>query len=275
MEDLRPPEPREQLDVELDDGATTVELSGKDGYIHAPSLHHAATAAVLRSGFLGNPDEQSYAVNLTSRRTRIARWLLDGVRQGQNLGSLLGYRFERALHDAELDHLVERFRRQFPLPVVPETRAQDPDADLWARSAEAVSARNVVDGMALARAGADASDWASVIDGAPVVASDSDRAAVNPLLADLTDALDAVGDLVLAESVHKSDGSPIRAGLTADTLGCGEDVPDTFRVLRPPHRVSRLAPATRSAYPMLTVRLEGERETWCSRPRISIRSSSS
>ncbi|MET8289444.1 hypothetical protein ABZV80_29990 [Streptomyces sp. NPDC005132] len=250
VEDLRPPEPREQLDVELDDGATTVELSGKDGYIHAPSLHHAATAAVLRSGFLGNPDEQSYAVNLTSRRTRIARWLLGGVRQGQNLGSLLGYRFERALHDAEVDHLVERFRRQFPLPVVPETPAQDPDADLWARSAEAVSARNVVDGMALARAGADASDRASVIDGAPVVASESDRAAVNPLLAELTDALDAVGDLVLAESVHELvGGSPIRAGLTADTLGRGEDVPDTFRVLCPPHRARALTHRTAALLP--------------------------
>lgn len=245
VEDLRPPVPREQLEIELDDVATTVELFGKDGYIHAPSLHHAATAAVLRSGFLGNPDEQSYAVNLTSRRARVARWLLGGVRQGQNLGSLLGYRFERALHDAELDHLIERFRRQFPLPVVPETAPEGTDADLWARSAEAVFARNVVDGMALARAGAGAPDLASVIDQAPVVGSESDRAAVTPLLDDLADALDAVGDLVLAESVHQLvGGNPIRAGLTADTLGRGEDVPDTFRVLRTPHRARALTHRT-------------------------------
>ncbi|GGW39073.1 hypothetical protein [Streptomyces griseoloalbus] len=250
VEDLRPPEPREQLDIELDDVTTTVEVSAKDGYIHAPSLHHAATAAVLRSGFLGNPDEQSYAVNLTSRRTRIARWLLGGVRQGQNLGSLLGYRFERALHDAELDHLIERFRRQFPVPVVPETPAQEPDADLWARSAEAISARNVVDGMALARAGAGAPDQASVIDQAPVVGSDTDRAAVTPLLDDLADALDAVGDLVLAESVHQLvGGNPIRAGLTADTLGRGEDVPDTFRVLSTPHRARALTHRTAALFP--------------------------
>ncbi|MEV0174614.1 hypothetical protein AB0I00_26285 [Streptomyces sp. NPDC050803] len=250
VEDLRPPEPREQLDIELDDETTTVELSAKDGYIHAPSLHHAATAAVLRSGFLGNPDEQSYAVNLSSRRTRIARWLLGGVRQGQNLGSLLGYRFERALHDAELDHLVERFRRQFPLPVVPETQAPDPDMDLWARSAEAISARNVVDGMALARAGAAAPDQPSVIDQAPVVGSETDRAAVRPLLDDLADALDAVGDLVLAESVHQLvGGNPIRAGLTADTLGRGEDVPDTFRVVRTPHRARALTHRTAALLP--------------------------
>ncbi|MCX5358388.1 FUSC family protein [Streptomyces sp. NBC_00124] len=233
VEDLRPPVQREQIDIVLDDMDTTVEISDKDGYIHAPSLQHAATAAVLRSGFLSDPDEQTYAVNLTSRRARIARWLLGGVRQGQNLGSLLGYRFERALHDAELDHLVEGFRRRFPLPVVPEPQAEQPAADLWARSAEAISARNVVDGMALVRAGA----------GAPALAGvpDDNLAAVTPLLEDLADALDAVGDLVLAESVHQLvGGNPIRAGLTADTLGRGEDVPDTFRVLRTPHRARAL-----------------------------------
>jgi hypothetical protein len=249
VEDLRPAVPREQVEIDVDDVATTVEVSGQDGYIHAPSLQHAATAAVLRSGFLGHPGEQTYAVGLTSRRARIARWLLGGVRRGQNLGSLLGYRFERALHDAELDHLVERFRRQFPLPVVPEPEDQGADAPLWARSAEAVSARNVVDGMALVRAGAGVLDLPSVIDGAPVVPS-ADRGAVEPLLQDLADALDAVGDLVLAESVHQLvGGNPIRAGLTADTLGRGEDVPDTFHVLRTPrraraltHRVAALLP---------------------------------
>ncbi|SNX55704.1 hypothetical protein SAMN06272735_0130 [Streptomyces sp. TLI_55] len=236
VENLLPPEEREQVDIELDDVDTTVEVSAQDGYIHAPSLHHAATAAVLRSGFLGNPDEQSYAVNLTSRRARIARWLLGGVRQGQNLGSLLGYRFERALHDAQLDELVERFRRQFPLPVVPEPQGEAGETDLWARSAEVIAARNVVDGMALARAGAGAPALSSVIDTAPVVPPEK-QAAVTPLLEDLVDALDAVGDLVLAESVHQLvGGNPIRAGLTADTLGRGEDVPDTFRVLRTPHR---------------------------------------
>lgn len=126
VEDLRPPVQREQLDIVLDDMDTTVEISDKDGYIHAPSLQHAATAAVLRSGFLSDPDEQTYAVNLTSRRARIARWLLGGVRQGQNLGSLLGYRFERALHDAELDHLVERFRRRFPCRSYPNHRRTSP-----------------------------------------------------------------------------------------------------------------------------------------------------
>ncbi|GGW96281.1 hypothetical protein GCM10010297_17700 [Streptomyces malachitofuscus] len=247
VEDLRAPVQREQIDIVLDDVDTTVEVSGKDGYIHAPSLQHAATAAVLRSGFLSEPDEQTYAVNLTSRRSRIARWLLGAVRRGQSLGPLLGYRFERALHDAELDHLVEAFRRRFPLPVVPEPQAEQSVTDLWRRSTEAISARNVVDGMALVRAGAAAPGLAGV--------PDDDLATVTSLLEDLADALDAVGDLVLAESVHQLvGGSPIRAGLTADTLGRGEDVPDTFRVLRTPHRARAL---THRVAALLPARPEG------------------
>ncbi|MEU0084739.1 hypothetical protein [Streptomyces sp. NPDC006274] len=253
VEDLRPAVPREQVEIEVDDEATTAEVSGQDGYIHAPSLQHAATAAVLRSGFIGHPGEQTYAVSLTSRRARIARWLLGGVRRGQNLGSLLGYRFERSLHDAELDHLVERFRRQFPLPVVPEPEGGGADAPLWARSAEAVSARNAVDGMALVRAGTGVLDLPSVIDGAPVVPS-ADHGAVEPLLHDLADALDAVGDLVMAESVHQLvGGNPIRAGLTADTLGRGEDVPDTFHVLRTPRRARALTHRVAALLPDLPV----------------------
>ncbi|BCH23325.1 hypothetical protein [Mesorhizobium sp. L-8-3] len=240
VENLAPPLPRETVEVEVEDGADTATVSQKDGYIHAPSLQHAATAAVLRSGFIGNPGNEAYAVNLHSRRTRIARWLLGAVRRGQNLGSLLGYRFERSLHDAGLDHLVERFRRQFPLPIVPEPEGAGADADLWARSAESIAARNVVDGMALVRAGAGVLDQSSAIDGAPLVPA-ADRPGTAELLRDLADSLDAVGDLVLAESVHQLvGGNPIRAGLAADTLGRGEDVPDTFQVVRTPHRARAL-----------------------------------
>ncbi|WP_328876362.1 hypothetical protein OHT76_43520 [Streptomyces sp. NBC_00287] len=223
-----------------------------DGYVHAPSLHHAATAAVLRSGYLAHRDEapppvdglpqppdgadgalSPLAVDLTSRRARTARWLLSGVRRGQNLGALLGYRFERALHDAELDREKDKFRRTFPAPVAPEPATGQPDPELWKRSSQAIAARNVVDGIALARAHA-----AGTVD--RLLAANERPAAdplVLPLLNDLLDALDAVSDLLLAESVHQLvGGNPMRAGLAADTLGSGQHVPDRFDVLRTPHR---------------------------------------
>ena len=39
------------------------------------------------------------AVNLSSERVRTALAFLEGIRHGQQLGALLGYQFERGLHD--------------------------------------------------------------------------------------------------------------------------------------------------------------------------------
>lgn len=198
------------------------ETADVDGYVHAPSLHHAATAAVLRSGFRAHDGDATLAVNLSSRRARIARWVLGGVRRGQELGALLGYRFERSLHDQGLDRLIDDLRRSYPAQVSPEPADSAAQPELWKRSAEAIGARNVVDGIALAR--------------------DARRAkvrfpAATRALEELAEALDAVGDLLLAESVHQLvGGNAMRAGLSADALGRGEDVPDRFDVLRTPHR---------------------------------------
>jgi hypothetical protein len=96
--------------------------SDNQGYVHAPSLAHATTAAILRSGYLSHRDTQdgnALAINLSSERVRTALWLLDGVRQGQSLATLLGYRFERGLHENHrelvLDRYIEWFRRLAPL----------------------------------------------------------------------------------------------------------------------------------------------------------------
>jgi hypothetical protein len=81
------------------------------GYIHAPSLGQAATAAVLRSGHLahiGGPDDP-LALDLSSRRVRLALFLLDGVRAGQPLGALLGYRLERSLHEHHRELVLDRY----------------------------------------------------------------------------------------------------------------------------------------------------------------------
>ena len=86
-----------------------------DGFIHAPSLEHAATAAVLRAGWKahGSHDPQSaMAVDLRSERVRAAAYLLDGVRRGGELGDLLGCRFERRLHDRRLDRFIDDCRRR-------------------------------------------------------------------------------------------------------------------------------------------------------------------
>ena len=68
------------------------------GLVHAPSINHAATAAVLRNGYVAHERRDSPS---TSRRaasgSRSA--ILEGMRNGQSLGALLGYQFERHVHD--------------------------------------------------------------------------------------------------------------------------------------------------------------------------------
>ncbi len=93
-------------------GPLAVSESNK-GFVQTPSLAHAATAAVLRSGYLSHKDQgdgEPLAVDLSSERVHRAQWILDGVRQGQSVGALLGYRFERGLHDKRLNRYLYPFR---------------------------------------------------------------------------------------------------------------------------------------------------------------------
>src|SRR5262249_52167230 len=122
------------------------------GHIHAPSLTQARTAAVLRSGYLANAtpaNPQTMAVNLSSDRVRLALSLLEGIRNGQNLGALLGYRFERGLHDehrvAEVDKFIYPLRKAFPLVADSLSTTKTPSDVPF----EAIEARNVLDGRKL------------------------------------------------------------------------------------------------------------------------------
>src|SRR5438046_5086090 len=55
-------------------------------------------------------------------RRRLAKQLFEGVRQGQPIGALLGYTFERNLHEAGLDELIDDFRAIAPLPGAADRR---------------------------------------------------------------------------------------------------------------------------------------------------------
>jgi seryl-tRNA synthetase len=107
-----------------------VDLAANKGFIHAPSLGQAATAAVLRSGHLAHrrDADSAFAIDLSSRRVQLALALLDGVRQGQPLGALLGYRFERALHEdhagLELARYIATLRALAPLDDTTQAEAE-------------------------------------------------------------------------------------------------------------------------------------------------------
>ena len=82
--------------------------TASQGYVLAPSLSHATSAAILRSGW--SAFGEGLEVDLSSDRMRRALWIIDGVRRGQDLGQLVGARFERGLQDAGLAKWIDDFR---------------------------------------------------------------------------------------------------------------------------------------------------------------------
>ncbi|MFL6130486.1 MAG: hypothetical protein ACJ73E_15670, partial [Mycobacteriales bacterium] len=215
---------------------------GTEGYLHLPSPAQAGTAAVLRSGYLahaGDPVGGTLALDLTSRRVRDATELADGVRAGHPLGALLGARFERGL----LADPARGLGRYLPAlrqvaPLVAGKREPLPAGV----PVDAVAATDVVDGLALLRAAAPGTarpiPWGTAPAGAVVALparADPDGAAIAAAIDDLRDAVDAVGDVLVADAVHQAvTGSPAAAGGSLDVLAGAEVPPPEPEVTRTP-----------------------------------------
>ncbi|MFZ4573787.1 MAG: hypothetical protein ACOYN0_05275 [Phycisphaerales bacterium] len=169
------------------------------GFIHAPRLAQARTAAVLRGAFLAREHEAAQAplvIDLSSDRVRAARQLLEGVRNGATVAALLGEKIERWMVEAGLGPRLPDLRRQFA----------------------------IVDGSGRTR-----------INGIQVAESwrTAPPANLRPVPERLADLVDAVGDLLLAEAVHQqSAGNPGRAQPALAALDTGLTLPEEFDVVR-------------------------------------------
>ncbi|HVQ90231.1 MAG TPA: hypothetical protein VMU51_04275 [Mycobacteriales bacterium] len=212
---FHPPAP---LDKTFDDPADPPLLRdpASGGFVHAPSLNHAATAAVLRSGYLANatpaqPDLM--AVNISSERMRLALTVVQGIRHGQTLDALLGYRLERGLHDrhglAEVDRFIHHLRLAFPSP-------GDRDGRLVLAGLDLVTQVNRTGNRHYPFGRLDLP-----------AASSAEATAIDLEVARLLDLHDAVADLALAEGVHQAVlGNPDRAAATLDAYGKGGFPPE-------------------------------------------------
>jgi hypothetical protein len=214
------------------DDAPLMHDSTNGGLIHAPSLNHATTAAVLRNGYLAN--DGRLAVNLSSRRVRLALGILEGMRGGQSLGALLGYQFERHVHDngpLQVRDLVYPLRRAFPLAAnqIAKTRTESGDAR------EAIAAMNVVDGRKMIEHAEREQNFTYPFNVAPLPRRGaSQEAAITNALAHIRDINDAVADLVLAEGVHQAVlGNYDRSAGTLDAFAKGNYPPEP-EVIRTP-----------------------------------------
>lgn len=209
------------------EGVGEVELAADNGgFIHAPSMAHAATAAILRSGHLSYraEDPARYAIDLSSARTRAARSLLDEVRAGQPLGAVLGYRFERGLHDRaasipSINQYRYELRRLYPLVA---NKSGAPSTD----PVDNVAARNVVDGLRL---------WTAALQNEIPFETSNDlprpgtpaHTAIVAELALLTENVDAVVDMTTSESVFQLvQGNVAGAAGSLDALSNGARPPD-------------------------------------------------
>jgi len=196
----------EELHESLRDGGRDLfRPSDGAGFVHAPSLNHATAAAVLRNGYLTHAtpeDPGRLAVNLSSRRVRRAKELMDGVRNGQPIEVLLGIEFERGMHDATtrtvnpvvLNDLKPTFRAAFPI-----TRTRIPKEGHPDDAPTIVPDFSVVNGLRII---ATAETFPDGVPNLPALSTDK----ANELKAirdRLKDSLDALKDVVTAETAYQ------------------------------------------------------------------------
>ncbi len=200
------------------------ESDANGGYIHGLSLNHAITGAVLRNAYLAHATDEyaeQMSVNLSSQRVRKAMYYLDGIRNGQSMASLLGYAFERALHDnedgLEMDVYIYNFREKFPL-----TNSQ---STLSADATTSIAINQTTNGDKLLEAYR-STIYPYGVNELPASTS-AEAKLIMTAIDGLADAMDAVGDLALGESVYQLvQGNYERGGSIMKAFSEGKNPPE-------------------------------------------------
>lgn len=187
----------------------------RGGFVQAPSLNHAGAAALLRSAYLSHASPEKaemFSVNLSSERVRRGQFVLEGMRNGQPIEALLGYQFERGLHDRtsasaaggatsvlELNEFILPFRQAFTFESreVVQQGTGDPS--------ETVPPYSVVNGLKLSQATLSAANGfglSAILPAAKLPDANQGAEIVAEQNA-LLDTLDAVKDLLTAENAFQ------------------------------------------------------------------------
>jgi hypothetical protein len=239
----------------LDNDKPVYHDTTNQGAIHAPSLLHATTAAVLRNAYKSNDAAASVqnrlAVNLSSARVRTAMQLVEGIRNGQSLGALLGFRLERGLHEAyqkvELDKYIQPLRKAYPLQQQVQVSAGETGSSYVSQvingeqllkevyaivnwnSVSMTTAGSATLGELLKKQGA--AKLPVALYQAVVRITPQNNAAIFDAIIDeidkIADAFDAIGDLAISESVYQMvQGNHVRASSVMSALAEGRSLPD-------------------------------------------------
>ncbi len=228
------------------------------GYIQSPSYAHATSAAVLRDGYLTHSNDLDkkdlLKINLTSKRTKDALEIIRDI-HNISLNELLGYKFERRLHDDEIDYLIDEFRKYFVLKK--DDLKELEGSNTVEASKERIVPRNLVDGFSVYKhwkrlieniANADALSiknfmandlqgpndrgWHSFYIEIRIKYAQDDQKIIElinrlkPHLDFLLDQIDALSDLSIAESVYQAvNGNYERSAAVLDGLSGEGEIP--------------------------------------------------
>lgn len=204
------------------DGLTTYHDTYPEdggGFIHAPSTTQATAAALAKSAFLANQKTETetktgnaFALNLLSDRIQGAQRLHDGIRHGQDIAALLGYDFERRLHDLEADQYIAYFRQKYP----------------FVDNKKALDTLNVVDGVKLLKGVQEESGfWEEITNGI-------DQKKIKQAIHYIDDVKDASADSLHFEALFQAaQGNHERAAAALDAFQ-GEGTPPVLDSLRTP-----------------------------------------
>lgn len=192
-------------------------------YLLAPSQNQVTSAAMMRSVHSHTADdahEQTLAVDLSADRVETARSYISAVRSGLSLSEIMGYRFERRLHEANLETHISTFRELAPARAgkIDRETSENPTSDDQSRRSD------VVDGLDVYQAWKDDDlPWGDPLPAAGSAAAET----IDDVLADFHTAMDAVNDVLTAEAVHQlAKGNPERAAAALEGLSRGKRVPE-------------------------------------------------
>ena len=233
-----------------DNNLEILKDNNNGGYIHAPSINQSITASVLRNAYISNASKdnpETYKINLSSERVRMALSVIEGMQHGQSLGALLGYQLERTLHetsDQELDVYIYELRKVFPLIANhnKETDLANGEEFEQDKAVTKMEARNVVDGLALVNHILETKAHNYPF-GFPIgqglkklkQADSQQRGAIDKAVDYILNINDALADLATAEGVHQVVQSNYdRASGTLETYSKGSfpQIPEVTRTPR-------------------------------------------
>ncbi|MCH5600857.1 hypothetical protein [Niabella ginsengisoli] len=222
-------------------GIAPIKLKENAGFTHVPSLNHATAMGLLLAGYKNHAsrtNSKAFGVNLSSERTRNALSLLEGVGNGQSIEVLLGYQFERAIHDAttkgvaNLNQYIYEFRNKYEIQNISIPQQGVAEAQ------ETIDSYPVVNGLKIIKA--------TVTEIGGLVPNAAHLTEILKIKDKLADSLDACNDLLLAESAYQlTQGNQDRtAGVLNATLLA--DTPPEIQVTETPrsslltytHRIS-------------------------------------